>query len=247
MGRPRLFVGVSAGNLDSMLNKLTAQKKMRSRGSVLAGRPHRTCARTARRIVYSNLCRQAFPGAAHRARRHRGVAPAHRALRLLVGLGAPLDPARRQGRSARLRHGRARRRGRSRGGSHAGETRRARSRDIRGTAHVIEEPRASGSRSLADAEPLRDRRQGRRPAVVRGGARATSARSRAMSRAFQYETNAAQRRGRSSRRTATRRSTSTRPPLPLAEAEMDGALRSAVRARAAPRATRRARSPRSRR
>src|SRR5579863_9853525 len=30
MGRPRLFVGVSAGNLDSMLNKLTAQKKARS-------------------------------------------------------------------------------------------------------------------------------------------------------------------------------------------------------------------------
>src|SRR5690349_23782595 len=29
MGRPRLFVGVSAGNLDSMLNKLTAQKKVR--------------------------------------------------------------------------------------------------------------------------------------------------------------------------------------------------------------------------
>src|SRR6202046_5053127 len=30
MGRPRLFVGISAGNLDSMLNKLTAQKKVRS-------------------------------------------------------------------------------------------------------------------------------------------------------------------------------------------------------------------------
>src|ERR1700689_5453185 len=30
MGRPRLFVGISAGNLDSMLNNLTAQKKMRS-------------------------------------------------------------------------------------------------------------------------------------------------------------------------------------------------------------------------
>src|SRR6185436_20891291 len=29
MGRPKLFVGVTAGNLDSMLNKLTAQKKMR--------------------------------------------------------------------------------------------------------------------------------------------------------------------------------------------------------------------------
>src|SRR5665213_634970 len=30
MGRPRLFVGISAGNLDSMLNKLTAQKKTRA-------------------------------------------------------------------------------------------------------------------------------------------------------------------------------------------------------------------------
>src|SRR5687768_18607699 len=30
MGRPRLFAGISAGNLDSMLNKLTAQKKVRS-------------------------------------------------------------------------------------------------------------------------------------------------------------------------------------------------------------------------
>jgi len=29
MGAPRLFVGISAGNLDSMLNKLTAQKKTR--------------------------------------------------------------------------------------------------------------------------------------------------------------------------------------------------------------------------
>jgi uncharacterized radical SAM protein YgiQ len=29
MGKPRLFVGISAGNLDSMLNKLTAQKKTR--------------------------------------------------------------------------------------------------------------------------------------------------------------------------------------------------------------------------
>src|SRR5689334_2459816 len=30
MGRPRLFVGISAGNLDSMLNRMTAQKKVRS-------------------------------------------------------------------------------------------------------------------------------------------------------------------------------------------------------------------------
>lgn len=61
MGRPRLFVGVSAGNLDSMLNKLTAQKKVRGEDQYSPGgetnrRPNRAT------IVYSNLCRQAFPG-----------------------------------------------------------------------------------------------------------------------------------------------------------------------------------------
>jgi uncharacterized radical SAM protein YgiQ len=61
MGRPRLFVGVSAGNLDSMLNKLTAQKKMRaedqySPGGTADARPNRAT------LVYANLCRQAFPG-----------------------------------------------------------------------------------------------------------------------------------------------------------------------------------------
>jgi len=61
MGQPRLFVGVSAGNLDSMLNKLTAQKKVRSEDSYSPGgrtnmRPNRAT------IVYANLCRRAFPG-----------------------------------------------------------------------------------------------------------------------------------------------------------------------------------------
>ncbi len=61
MGAPRLYVGVSAGNLDSMLNKLTAQKKVRSEDQYSPGgragqRPNRAT------IVYSNLCRQAFPG-----------------------------------------------------------------------------------------------------------------------------------------------------------------------------------------
>jgi uncharacterized radical SAM protein YgiQ len=61
MGRPRLFVGVSAGNLDSMLNKLTAQKKVRSEDQYSPGgrtnmRPNRAT------LVYANLCRQAFPG-----------------------------------------------------------------------------------------------------------------------------------------------------------------------------------------
>src|SRR5450432_2179818 len=61
MGRPKLFVGVTAGNLDSMLNKLTAQKKMRgedqySPNGRTEARPNRAS------VVYSNLCRQAFPG-----------------------------------------------------------------------------------------------------------------------------------------------------------------------------------------
>jgi len=61
MGRPRLFVGISAGNLDSMLNKLTAQKKVREKDQYSPGgsadkRPNRAT------LVYANLCRQAFPG-----------------------------------------------------------------------------------------------------------------------------------------------------------------------------------------
>ena len=61
MGVPRLMVGITAGNLDSMLNKLTAQKKVRSEDQYSPGgrtglRPNRAS------IVYSNLCRQAFPG-----------------------------------------------------------------------------------------------------------------------------------------------------------------------------------------
>jgi uncharacterized radical SAM protein YgiQ len=61
MGRPKLFVGVAAGNLDSMLNKLTAQKKTRGEDQYTPG--GRTEARPNRAtIVYSNLCRQAFPG-----------------------------------------------------------------------------------------------------------------------------------------------------------------------------------------
>lgn len=60
MGTPRLFVGISAGNLDSMLNKLTAQRKLRSEDQYSPGgkndqRPNRAS------IVYANLCRQAFP------------------------------------------------------------------------------------------------------------------------------------------------------------------------------------------
>ncbi|MBX2798283.1 MAG: YgiQ family radical SAM protein [Myxococcales bacterium] len=61
LGRPRLFFGVSAGNLDSMLNRLTAQKKNRSEDQYSPGgetghRPDRAT------LVYANRCREAFPG-----------------------------------------------------------------------------------------------------------------------------------------------------------------------------------------
>jgi uncharacterized radical SAM protein YgiQ len=61
MGAPKLFVGISAGNLDSMLNKLTAQKKVRGEDQYSPGgstnmRPNRAT------IVYANLAKQAFPG-----------------------------------------------------------------------------------------------------------------------------------------------------------------------------------------
>jgi len=61
LGRPRLMVGVTAGNLDSMLNRLTAQNKIRSEDRYSpGGRPHQRPNRAT--IVYGNLARRAFPG-----------------------------------------------------------------------------------------------------------------------------------------------------------------------------------------
>jgi uncharacterized radical SAM protein YgiQ len=62
LGRPRLFFGVSAGNLDSMLNRLTAQKKNRAEDQYSPGgrtgcRPDRAT------IVYAQRCREAYPDA----------------------------------------------------------------------------------------------------------------------------------------------------------------------------------------
>ncbi len=58
-GRPRLFFGVSAGNIDSMLNRLTAQKQGQkvdpySPGGRPGLRPDRAT------LVYANRCREAF-------------------------------------------------------------------------------------------------------------------------------------------------------------------------------------------
>lgn len=60
-GKPRLFFAVSAGNMDSMINHYTANKKVRnddaySPGGKIGLRPDRAT------LVYAQRCREAFPG-----------------------------------------------------------------------------------------------------------------------------------------------------------------------------------------
>src|SRR5512134_1742383 len=59
LGRPNLFFGVSAGNMDSMINRYTADRKMRNDDAYTPGgiggrRPDR-CS-----LVYAQRCREAF-------------------------------------------------------------------------------------------------------------------------------------------------------------------------------------------
>ncbi len=61
LGRPRLYAGVSAGALDSLLAHYTAFRKIRrddayTPGGKAGARPNRAC------LVYANLARRAFPG-----------------------------------------------------------------------------------------------------------------------------------------------------------------------------------------
>ena len=60
LGKPNLFWGVTAGNMDSMINRYTADRKIRSDDAYTPGdiggkRPDRAA------IVYSQRCREAFP------------------------------------------------------------------------------------------------------------------------------------------------------------------------------------------
>ncbi|HYI02927.1 YgiQ family radical SAM protein [Hyalangium sp.] len=60
LGKPRLFFGVAAGNLDSMLNRLTAQKKNRSEDQYSPG-GQTNCRPDRATIVYAQRCREAYP------------------------------------------------------------------------------------------------------------------------------------------------------------------------------------------
>jgi uncharacterized radical SAM protein YgiQ len=61
LGPPNLYFGVAAGNMDSMINRYTADKKLRqddayTPGNIGGKRPDRSI------IVYSQRCREAYPG-----------------------------------------------------------------------------------------------------------------------------------------------------------------------------------------
>ena len=62
LGRPNLFFGVTAGNMDSMVNRYTADRKPRSDDAYTPnGEPNRRPDRAV--VVYAQRCREAFPGA----------------------------------------------------------------------------------------------------------------------------------------------------------------------------------------
>lgn len=61
LGRPRLFFGVTSGNMDSMVNRYTAHKRRRSEDAYSPdGHPDLRPDRAT--TVYANRCREAFPG-----------------------------------------------------------------------------------------------------------------------------------------------------------------------------------------
>ncbi len=60
LGRPNLFYGVTAGNMDSMVNRYTSERKIRSDdaytpGGLAGKRPDRAL------VVYAQRCREAYP------------------------------------------------------------------------------------------------------------------------------------------------------------------------------------------
>jgi len=216
MGAPRLFVGVSAGNLDSMLNKLTAQKKVRGEDQYSPG--GRTNARPNRAsLAYCNLARQAFPGAAvvlggieASLRRiahydywsdsvRRSIVLDSKCDLLVFGMGesAAWEIARRLDAGQSVRE----------------------LRDIRGTAYAMGSPRdwepiaANASRYVNDGGTV----------VLPSYEEITSSKEAfaRMARAFQYETNAHN--GRPLLQVHGREAVYfNSPALPLGEGEMDG-------------------------
>jgi radical SAM superfamily enzyme YgiQ (UPF0313 family) len=177
-------VGITAGNLDSMLNKLTAQKKNRGPRISTRRAARHGCAPTAPPSCTRTGARQALPGVPI------VLGGIEASLRRIAHYdywsdsGAALDPARRQGDLLIFGMGErpvwevARRLAKGEPDHQL--------RDMRGTAHVLRKGEWE-----APEEPLREATQDallpsyeRSPPPTRA-----STPSREMSRAFQYETN----------------------------------------------------------
>ena len=95
LGRPTVMFGITAGNMDSMVNRYTSDRQAPPRRRLHAGRRGRPAAGPRAHRLRPALPR-GVPRRARRHRRHRGEPAPHRPLRLLVGQGAALDPARSQ-------------------------------------------------------------------------------------------------------------------------------------------------------
>ncbi len=89
LGAPRLFFGVTGGNMDSMVNRYTSDRRVRSDDAYTPGGRGRQAAGPLRHRVLAAYPR-GLQGHSHRDRRHRGEPAPHRAFRLLVGACAPL-------------------------------------------------------------------------------------------------------------------------------------------------------------
>ncbi len=79
LGKPNLFFGVTAGNMDSMINRYTADRKLRhddacTAGNVAGKRPDRAT------LVYTQRCKRGVERCAGDPRRHRSQPASYRPL-----------------------------------------------------------------------------------------------------------------------------------------------------------------------
>ena len=217
-GRPRLFFAISAGNMDSLINHYTANRKVRnddaySPGGRIGLRPDRAT------LPYCHRAREAFPGVPVIA---GGV---EASLRRLAHYDYWSDTVRRsilldcQGRPGRLRHGREGRSSRSPAAWPPG--RRSRCATC-GWRHARRRLRACGAAARLPTDPTRT--SARLSIAI---CRLTS-RSRADKMAFveatrliHVNTNPLQRPARWCSTTTARPWSPTRRPCRSAQAEMD--------------------------
>lgn len=104
LGRPRLFFGVSAGCMDSMVNKYTANKRLRSDDAYTPdARPDMRPEYPS--IVYTQITEKAISRCTCHTGRHRSKHAPVDTLRLLARPCAPKHPRGQRCRCTDIRHG----------------------------------------------------------------------------------------------------------------------------------------------